>query len=110
MQQFLPCVFLFLLVASPCQAATLTTSVAECGSKAVIGEIDLSAPKQALPKPAKTPAASANSGQTLAVIPIESLLSGSANAPTAYHGAIAVTAPKAGAADYQGDCSVAARP
>lgn len=110
MQQFLSRILLFLVVTSPCQAAPLTTSVAECGSKTVMGDIDLSAPKQALPKPKEDPAVRQQSQQPIAIIPIESLLNGSPNAPTAYHGAISVVAPKAGPADYQGECPTPVAP
>lgn len=102
MQQFFHVIALFLAVAAQTHAATLTTTRSGCGSKAIMGNIDLSAPAPGLA--AEETRAPEPERPALAIIPIETMLRGSENAPTAYHGAIQLNAPKPGPADYQGGC------
>lgn len=101
MQQFLSFIVFSAYVMGVASAEPLTTARVSCESKASVGQIDLMAPPKAAPKvePAK------RGPSSIAFVPIETALNGSANAPTAYHGAIAVPLPQASGADYSGDCT-----
>lgn len=103
MQQFFAIIVFSAYILGSAAADPLTSKRVVCGSKAKIGEIDLMKP----PRTSEKGKISRGPNSNIAFVPIETALNGSLNAPTAYHGAIAVTLPKQGTADYSGDCGIA---
>ena len=101
MQQFFRLMVFFLCLSPAVSAQTGPVVLPDCQSKALIGDIDLSTPAQAHGE-AKT---AEPQPRLLAIVPIETALSGNPKVPTAYHGAATLLAPQPGPADYHPDCT-----
>lgn len=86
MQQFLIIIVFSAYICSAATASLLTSKDVECGSKAIIGDIDLASP----PKVERIE----EHEDAVVIVPIESALSGvSNNAPTAFIGAARIKVP-----------------
>jgi len=104
MQQFVLPLLGLIYFCSVAHAEVVEVTRQSCGSKATLGDIDLGAPKIAeAPRVDTQP--SSNNG-LLGIVPIESIIPNSPNAPTVYAGAVTVMQPPKSPADYQGDCTI----